>query len=40
LVARSGSTYVTVVLINFTGAQSDILTTLQTLGQTALSRVH
>jgi hypothetical protein len=40
LVARSGSTYVTLVLINFTGAQSDILTTLQTLGQTALSRVH
>jgi hypothetical protein len=40
LVARSGTDYVTVVLINFTDPQSDILNTLQTLGQTALSRVH
>jgi len=40
LVARSGTDYVTVVLINFTGGQSDTLNTLQTLGQTALSRVH
>lgn len=40
LVARSGSTYATILLINFTGGQSDIVNTLQTLGQTALPRVH
>jgi len=40
LVARSGENYVTVVLINFTGGQTDLVNTLQTLGQTALSRVH
>lgn len=40
LVARSGENYLTIVLINFTGAQTDIVNTLQTLGQTALSRIH
>jgi hypothetical protein len=40
LVARSGTNYATVVLINFTGGQNDIVNTLQTLGQTALPRVH
>jgi len=40
LVARSGSTYATVLLINVTGSQSDIVNTLQSLGQTALPRVH
>jgi hypothetical protein len=40
LVARSGTNYVTIVLINFTGGQTGIVNTLQTLGQTALSRMH
>ena len=40
LVARSGSNYATILLINFHGSQDDILNTLQTLGQTALPRVH
>jgi hypothetical protein len=31
---------VTIVLINFTGGQTGIVNTLQTLGQTALSRIH
>jgi hypothetical protein len=39
LVARSADNYVTIVLINFTGGQTEIVNTLQTLGQTALSRI-
>lgn len=40
LVARSGTDYVTVVLLNVQGSRSDVLNTLQTLGQTALARIN
>lgn len=39
LVARSGSDYVTVVLLNQSGTQADILDTLHSLGQTAVARI-
>jgi hypothetical protein len=39
LVARSGTDYVTVVLLNKSGTQADILDTLHSLGQTAVARI-